>query len=116
MPFESKAQQRFAHANPEKFGGAKGLKEWDDATDFKHLPEKKFMSKHERPKHTHIEHHKDGSHTKKHMDADMKEMSSSAHGNDADMMASMQQALSGPQEAPPAEAGAAPAAPAPPAA
>jgi hypothetical protein len=40
MPFESKAQQRFAYAHPEKFGGAKGLKEWSGATDFSKIPEK----------------------------------------------------------------------------
>jgi hypothetical protein len=41
MPFKSEAQQRFAYANPEKFGGKKGLKEWSDATDFKSLPARK---------------------------------------------------------------------------
>jgi hypothetical protein len=41
MPFLSLKQSRFAHANPEKFGGAKGLREWDKATDFSSLPEKK---------------------------------------------------------------------------
>jgi hypothetical protein len=46
MPFESKAQQRFAHANPEKFGGEEGLKEWDAATKSKKLPERK----HPKPK------------------------------------------------------------------
>lgn len=40
MPFESKAQQRYAYANPAKFGGAKGLREWSDATDFSKLPKK----------------------------------------------------------------------------
>jgi|GEM_PF-2407342 len=40
MPFESKAQQRFAYAHPEKFGGAKGLKEWSSATDFSKIPAK----------------------------------------------------------------------------
>jgi len=44
VPFASKSQQRFAHANPKKFGGASGLKEWDSATDFTHLPEKKPMA------------------------------------------------------------------------
>jgi hypothetical protein len=37
-PFASISQSRFAHANPEKFGGTKGLKEWDKATDYKALP------------------------------------------------------------------------------
>lgn len=46
MPFESKAQQRFAYANPEKFGGKKGLKEWSDATDFSKLPERKRKFSH----------------------------------------------------------------------
>lgn len=41
MPFKSKAQQRFLYAHPEKIGGKKALKEWSDATDFSHLPEKK---------------------------------------------------------------------------
>jgi hypothetical protein len=41
MPFKSGAQQRFAYANPEKFGGKKGLAEWSEATDFKTLPERK---------------------------------------------------------------------------
>jgi hypothetical protein len=41
MPFESKAQQGFAYAHPEKFGGAKGLKEWSSATNFSKLPAKK---------------------------------------------------------------------------
>lgn len=41
MPFVSKKQQKFAHANPEKFGGEEGLKEWDSATDFSSLPERK---------------------------------------------------------------------------
>jgi hypothetical protein len=46
MPFESRAQQRFAYAHPEKFGGAKGLKEWSSATDFKSLPDKKAPESH----------------------------------------------------------------------
>ena len=41
MPFKSKAQQRFLHAHPEKVGGADKLKEWDSATDFSTLPERK---------------------------------------------------------------------------
>jgi hypothetical protein len=41
MPFQSKAQQRFAYAHPEKFGGAAGLKEWSAATDFSKIPERK---------------------------------------------------------------------------
>ena len=45
MPFKSHAQQRFAHANPEKFGGERGLKEWDHATDFSRLPERKHRAK-----------------------------------------------------------------------
>jgi hypothetical protein len=45
MSFESKAQAAFAHANPEKFGGEKALEEWDAATDFKHLPERKHPKK-----------------------------------------------------------------------
>jgi hypothetical protein len=41
MPFKSKAQQKFAYANPDKFGGKQGLAEWSSATDFKALPERK---------------------------------------------------------------------------
>jgi len=40
VPFESRAQQKFAYAHPEKFGGKEGLKEWSSATDFKSLPAK----------------------------------------------------------------------------
>lgn len=45
MPFASKAQARFAHANPGKFGGESKLKEWDEATDFGSLPEHTSGSK-----------------------------------------------------------------------
>jgi hypothetical protein len=38
-PFKSKAQRRFAHANPEKFGGKKGIKEYEEDTP-KNIPEK----------------------------------------------------------------------------
>lgn len=38
-PFSSKAQRRFAHANPEKFGGKEGIKEWEEETP-KDIPEK----------------------------------------------------------------------------
>lgn len=40
-PFASLAQARFAHVHPEKFGGEKGLKEWDKSTDFSNIPKKK---------------------------------------------------------------------------
>jgi hypothetical protein len=42
MPYVSKAQQRYFHAN-EKELSKQGVDvgEWDKATDFKHLPEKK---------------------------------------------------------------------------
>lgn len=39
-PFASQLQQKFAYANPEKFGGKAGLKEWSDATDQKALPKR----------------------------------------------------------------------------
>lgn len=39
MPFVSKKQERFAYANPEKFGGDEGLKEWSSDTDQESLPE-----------------------------------------------------------------------------
>lgn len=43
MPFASKDQQRFLHAHPEKVGGADKLKEWDAATNFSKLPERKGL-------------------------------------------------------------------------
>jgi hypothetical protein len=39
-PFASLAESKFAHANPEKFGGEKGLDEWDKSTDFSKIPNK----------------------------------------------------------------------------
>lgn len=45
MPFASKKQAAFAHANPSKFGGEGKLKEWDAATDFKSLPERTGVKK-----------------------------------------------------------------------
>jgi len=39
MPYKSKAQQKFFHANEKKIGKAK-VREWDNATDFKHLPKR----------------------------------------------------------------------------
>lgn len=41
MPFASKAQQRYLEANPDKVGGRGKLKEWEQATNFKTLPERK---------------------------------------------------------------------------
>jgi hypothetical protein len=38
MPFKSKSQQRFLEAHPEKLKGK--IKEWEQATNFKTLPEK----------------------------------------------------------------------------
>lgn len=40
-PFASLAQARFAHANPEKFGGKAGLNEWDKDTNFSKIPKRK---------------------------------------------------------------------------
>ena len=48
MPFQSKAQQRFLYAHPEKVGGKDKLKEWSGATNFSKIPERKstkWMSK-----------------------------------------------------------------------
>jgi hypothetical protein len=45
MPFASKAQQRFLEANPDKVGGRGKLKEWEQATNFKSLPERKLSSR-----------------------------------------------------------------------
>ena len=41
MPFKSVAQQHFLEAHPDKVGGRGKLKEWEQATDFKTLPERK---------------------------------------------------------------------------
>lgn len=32
MPFKSQKQRAFAYANPEKFGGDEGIKEWEGDT------------------------------------------------------------------------------------
>lgn len=45
MPFKSKAQQRFAYAHPDKFGGKQGLEEWSGDTNFSSLPERKKKKK-----------------------------------------------------------------------
>lgn len=55
MPFASRAQQRYLHAHPEKVGGEGKLKEWDAATDFSSLPEKRvgwMKDESEREKHS----------------------------------------------------------------
>jgi hypothetical protein len=44
MPFQSKAQQRFLYAHPEKAGGKAKLKEWSAATNFSKIPEKKGLA------------------------------------------------------------------------
>lgn len=44
-PFASLAQSRFAHAHPEKFGGQKGLKEWDTETNYGKIPKKSRSEK-----------------------------------------------------------------------
>jgi len=42
MPYASKAQQRYFHANEKKLNKqGVDVGEWDKATDFKKLPEKK---------------------------------------------------------------------------
>ena len=45
MPFVSKLQQRFLEAHPEKVGGREKLHEWEQATDFSRLPEKKGLAR-----------------------------------------------------------------------
>lgn len=42
MPFESLAQEGFAHAHPEKFGGKAVVEEFDRATKGKKLPKRKL--------------------------------------------------------------------------
>lgn len=67
MTFESTAQQHFLEAHPEKVGGREKLKEWENSTDFSHLPERKHMAKKEHEfGSTTIHHHKDGSNTHHH--------------------------------------------------
>jgi hypothetical protein len=41
MPFESLAQEGFAHEHPEKFGGQAVVEEFDKATKGKKLPKRK---------------------------------------------------------------------------
>ena len=110
MPFKSKAQQGYLHAHPEILGKA-GLAEWDSASKGKHLPRKKKM-----PKHTHIEHHDDGSKTIRHQHHDGKE-SSHAVADHEEMMSHLEDHLGAPNAgeepaaAPPPAPGAAPAPP-----
>jgi len=40
MPYVSQAQAGYFHTNPEKVGGAKVVKHWDEATKGKHLPKR----------------------------------------------------------------------------
>lgn len=46
MPWQSKAQQRWGHtaAGEKALGGASSVHEWDQATNFNHLPERKTMA------------------------------------------------------------------------
>jgi hypothetical protein len=48
MPFESKVQNAWAHTKKgtEALGGPAKVKEWEAATDYKHLPKRK---KHPKP-------------------------------------------------------------------
>jgi hypothetical protein len=46
MPFESLAQEGYAHEHPEKFGGKAVVEEFDKATKGKKLPKRK----HPKPK------------------------------------------------------------------
>ncbi len=41
MPFDSRAQWKLLEAHPEKIGGRAKLREWEQATNFSTLPEKK---------------------------------------------------------------------------
>jgi hypothetical protein len=108
MPYESKAQERWAHTpSGEKALGKSGVEEWDAASKGKQLPERKMKkSKKHKMAETHIKHHHDGSHTKTHKMDDGSELTS-AHPDDADMMSQMQGALA-PQEAAPVAAPTAP--------
>jgi hypothetical protein len=91
MPFKSKAQQGYLHAHPEILGKA-GLAEWDRASKGKHLPMKKKT-----PKHTHIEHHTDGSKTIRHQHHDGSE-TSHAVADHGEMMDHLEHHLGTPNE------------------
>jgi len=47
MPFKSKAQQRWGNSSTgqKALGGKENVSEWNNATDFKHLPEKAMATK-----------------------------------------------------------------------
>ena len=46
MPYQSKAQQRYFHANEKKLEKqGVNVKEWDSATNFSNLPERKSKPK-----------------------------------------------------------------------
>ena len=46
MPFQSRAQARWAHSavGTEALGGAAHVREWDESTDFNHLPERRMAT------------------------------------------------------------------------
>jgi hypothetical protein len=100
LPFESKAQQRFLEAHPEKVGGRAKLKEWEGATDFSHLPEHKNMAKgkHHEFSHSTVHHHSDGSHTMHHHHPDPAKDVEHAVADHQGMMDSMQANLGAPAE------------------
>lgn len=54
MPFESKAQNAWAHtpAGMKALGGATKVKEWEHATDYSHLPYKVARDKRKKPEKT----------------------------------------------------------------
>lgn len=49
MPYQSKAQQRWAHSpsGEEALGGPAAVHEWDEATNFSRLPERAMAKTHE---------------------------------------------------------------------
>jgi hypothetical protein len=114
MPFKSLKQEGYMHEHPEILGKA-GLADWDAATKGKHLPEKAHMKsyataglghekpkakkkeKTHRPKHTHVEHHDDGSHTFRHTMDDGKDVTGTAP-NDAALGDHMQEMLGAPAQ------------------
>jgi hypothetical protein len=115
MPFESKAQNAWAHtpAGTKALGGAAKVKEWEHSTDYSHLPERKTV-KHKFHS-TEIKHHKDGSHTVHHRHEDPAKDVEHAVADHDGMMDSMQNNLGGGagEEAPEAAPGAAGGAPMP---
>lgn len=102
MPYESAAQERWAHTaeGTKALGGSSAVHEWDEASKGEHLPERKMKSKKKHPfKRTVIDHHSDNSHTVHHEhEHDSKKDHTSAKGDLAGVMDQLHSALGGSDE------------------